>query len=98
MRHAGSDVLSFVTTTIGHAAGLSTREDNSTGILFQKLVFRGFEIDDQSACTGKGAGSKGAGTYTRPVNWCKCITGCQRKVPVSAKSEEATGAFGVQQF
>jgi hypothetical protein len=38
MRHANSDALSFVTTTIGHAAGLSTREDNSTGIRFQKFV------------------------------------------------------------
>jgi hypothetical protein len=35
MRHANSDALSFVSTTIGHAAGFSTREDNSTGIRFQ---------------------------------------------------------------
>jgi hypothetical protein len=38
MRHANSDVLSFVTTTIGNAAGLSTREDNNTWIRFQKFV------------------------------------------------------------
>jgi hypothetical protein len=38
MKHANSDVLSFVTTTIGHAAALSTREDDSTGIRFQKFV------------------------------------------------------------
>jgi hypothetical protein len=39
MRHANSDASSFVTTTDrGHAAGLSTREDNGTGIRFQKFV------------------------------------------------------------
>jgi hypothetical protein len=38
MRHANSEMLSFVTTTIGHAAGLSTREDNGSGIRFQKFI------------------------------------------------------------
>jgi len=35
MRHANSDVLSFVTTTIGHAAGLSINADRTR---FQKFV------------------------------------------------------------
>jgi hypothetical protein len=35
MRHANSDVLSFVTTTIGHAAGLSVNADRTR---FQKFI------------------------------------------------------------
>jgi hypothetical protein len=35
MRHASSGVLSFVTTTIGHAAGLSVSEARATR--FQKF-------------------------------------------------------------
>jgi hypothetical protein len=49
MRRANSDVLSFVTTTIGHAAGLSTREDNSTGIRFQKFVSFERPLKEQAA-------------------------------------------------
>jgi hypothetical protein len=37
MRHANSDVLSFVTTTIGHAAGLSV-VDAAQGTRFRKFV------------------------------------------------------------
>jgi hypothetical protein len=37
MRHADSDVLSFVTTTIGHAAGLSV-VDAAQGTRFRKFV------------------------------------------------------------
>jgi hypothetical protein len=49
MRHANSDVLSFVTTTMGHAAGLSTREDNGTGIRFQKFVPFERPVKDEAA-------------------------------------------------
>jgi hypothetical protein len=35
MRHANSDVLSFVTTTIGHVAGLSINADRTR---FQKFI------------------------------------------------------------
>jgi hypothetical protein len=71
---------------------------SSDGGTVRLSVFAVLRLMTNSACTGKGTGSKGAGTYTRPVNWCKCITSCQRKVPVSAKSKAATGAFGGQQF
>jgi hypothetical protein len=41
MRHAHSDVLSFVTTTVGHAAGLSVNADRTR---FQKfLPFEGIK-------------------------------------------------------
>jgi hypothetical protein len=36
MRHANSDTLSFVTTTIGHAAGLDVCEDGR-GMRFRKF-------------------------------------------------------------
>jgi hypothetical protein len=49
MPHTNSDALSFVTTTIRHAAGLSTREDNSTGIRFQKLVLFEGPVKEEAA-------------------------------------------------
>jgi hypothetical protein len=45
MRHAGSDVLSFVTTTIGHAAGLSVNDARTPR--FQKFI--PFEWPDKEA-------------------------------------------------
>jgi hypothetical protein len=37
MRHANSETLSFVTTTIGHAAGLTTN-DTGSGPRFRKFI------------------------------------------------------------
>jgi hypothetical protein len=46
MRHADSDALSFVATTIGHAAGLSV-VDAATGTRFGKFApFKGIEEDE----------------------------------------------------
>jgi hypothetical protein len=47
MRHANWEVLSFVTTTIGHAAGLSVQETRATR--FQKFVPFEWEGRDEEA-------------------------------------------------
>jgi hypothetical protein len=48
MRHANSDVLSFVTTTIGHAAGLSV-SDTRTPRLQKFVPFKGIDDEDAAA-------------------------------------------------
>jgi hypothetical protein len=48
MRHANSDALSFVTTTIGQAAGLSVSDTRTPR--FQKFVpFKGIEEEEEAA-------------------------------------------------